>query len=106
MRALTAVLIVATIMLFGAAASAAPSLPAQDDDQPGPVQISEAEQPQGGIIPKPNSGSPPENPGDRGGAYQWLLFGLIIVFMAVAAGSVYRSSRRARASQRPATPTG
>ena len=81
----------------------APAPPAQDSDE-SPVQITEADtQPQGGIIPKPNSGVAPTNPGDRGGAYQWLLFGLMILFGAVAFTSVRRTAKRTQAARAAAS---
>ena len=51
------------------------------------------------IIPEPNSGSEPEDAGDRGGALQTVLF-VGIIGMIVAGGAiVVRQSRRARAER-------
>ena len=92
------VLALVIVLTTFAVAPGALAAPAQDDDAP--VEITEAEEQQpGGIIPRPNSGAPPEDPGDRGGAYQWLLFGLIIVFIAVAVLSIRRSAKRAQANR-------
>lgn len=51
------------------------------------------------IVPAPNSGAAPSEAGDRGGALQLALLGLIVV--AVAGGVVHltRQSRRGRASE-------
>lgn len=103
----TLILALALAMTVAAASPAAaiaanPSVPmvgAQDADD-GPVQITDPDQqPQGGIIPRPNSGSAPDDPGDRGGAYQWILFGLIIVFIAVAFTSIRRTAKRTQAAR-------
>jgi hypothetical protein len=49
-----------------------------------------------GIIPRPNSGNPPAEAGDRGGSLQLALLGLILVVIATVVGVVVRQSRRAR----------
>ena len=51
------------------------------------------------IVPQPNSGEAPDDPSDRGGWQQYLVFGLIIGGMAVIVAIVMRQSRRARAAQ-------
>jgi len=50
----------------------------------------------GEIIPRPNSGRPPEHPGDRGGWQQLALFFVILAAIAAIAVAVWWSSRRAR----------
>lgn len=49
-----------------------------------------------GIIPKPNSGVAPTDPGDRGGSLQGLLFFLIVAVVAGIAGLIWRQSRTIR----------
>jgi len=58
------------------------------------------------IIPRPDEGHAPRNPGDRGGWQQSLVFGLVLAGMALLAGLAWRSSRRARTAQAKAPPTG
>ncbi|KAA0235254.1 MAG: hypothetical protein EDR02_04770 [Actinobacteria bacterium] len=52
------------------------------------------------IIPQPNSGSPPDHPGDRGGWQQLSLLALIVVAVAAIFLLVRRESRRKRDAQR------
>jgi hypothetical protein len=52
------------------------------------------------FIPQPNSGTPPEDLGDRGGAGQLALFALVCAGIALIFGLAYRESRRARAARR------
>lgn len=65
---------------------------AQDDPPQVPTQD---------IIPKPNSGSAPEEAGDRGGALQLLLPALIVAALGGAVWHLTRESRRARATAVP-----
>jgi hypothetical protein len=51
------------------------------------------------IIPEPNEGSEPTEAGDRGGALQLLVLGLVVVGVGGAALHLTRVSRRARAGQ-------
>lgn len=98
MKAVVALLIVALSMPAAVVGSAGPA-GAQDEDPP-PVEISDdVDQPVGGIIPKPNSGVAPDDAGDRGGALQLALLGLIVTFAAVAFFSVRRTSRKALAKR-------
>ncbi len=53
---------------------------------------------QGGrIIPRPNSGHPPEDAGDRGGSLQILVFFLVLAGTATIALLAFRDSRKAKA---------
>ncbi len=52
-----------------------------------------------GILPRPNSGAAPTNPGDPGGWAQLLLFTVIIGGLLVVGFLAWRSSKRARAKQ-------
>lgn len=54
-----------------------------------------------GIIPEPNSGHAPDEAGDRGGALQLLVLGLIVVAMAGGVALVVRESRRNLARRSP-----
>jgi hypothetical protein len=56
----------------------------------------DVESPVGQIIPKPNSGAAPQDAGDRGGALQLALLGLLVLFFAFAAWRVRLTVRRAR----------
>lgn len=49
------------------------------------------------IIPRPEDGRAPENPGDPGGWEQLALLGVIVAGMGTVGGLAWRSSRRARA---------
>lgn len=91
-------ILLALALLLGSLFLVTPTAVAQDTDE-GPVVVTEADQPAGGIIIRPNSGVAPDDPGDRGGALQLTLLGLIVGFVAVAFFSIRRSSRRALASQ-------
>jgi hypothetical protein len=57
-----------------------------------------SEDPGGGIVPEPDSGVPPTEAGDRGGALQLALLGLVIVVLVAGVVQLRRHSRRARAS--------
>jgi hypothetical protein len=51
------------------------------------------------IIPRPNSGVPPEDAGDRGGALQFVVLGAIVVGVSLVATFAIRESRRNRAAR-------
>jgi hypothetical protein len=53
------------------------------------------------IIPEPNEGHEPTEAGDRGGALQLLVLGLVVVGIGGAVLHLTRVSRRARAGQEP-----
>lgn len=64
------------------------------------------DQPLGGIIPKPNTGTKPQDLGDRGGAGQVVLFVMMTGFMAAIFVVIARSTAkntRQRAAQRTNT---
>jgi hypothetical protein len=52
------------------------------------------------IVPEPNSGHEPTEAGDRGGALQLLLLGLVVVAVGGAVVHLSRQSRRARSRTR------
>lgn len=61
-----------------------------------PVQIEEVDNPLGKIIPQPNSGLAPTDPGHRGGSLQLTLLALIITFFTIAIFLIRRNIRNAR----------
>lgn len=48
------------------------------------------------IVPEPNSGAEPTEAGDRGGALQLLILGLVVLAVAGAVTHLVRQSRRSR----------
>jgi hypothetical protein len=109
-----AVLLVAALTIFAAAVPAAaadsatvatvsadssPPAAAQqpEDDPDGDPSTDDAPLPGQDMIPEPNSGRPPRDAGDRGGALQGVVLLLIVVGVAGIAGLAVRESRRARA---------
>lgn len=51
------------------------------------------------IIPRPDEGAEPDEPGDRGGALQTVVFLVIVGGLVVIGTIVVRQSRRARAGR-------
>jgi hypothetical protein len=49
------------------------------------------------IIPRPNSGHPPQDAGDRGGALQFALLGLIVLGVTIVCVKIFRSTRQIQA---------
>lgn len=92
-RALAALVLVAALGVLGLSAAAS----AQEEPQP------TNEVPTQDIVPKPNSGRPPEDAGDRGGALQLLVLALIVG--AVGFGA-WRLSTQLRNAKRSAPPPG
>ena len=82
LRVVAVILLVALMLSMGVAALA-----------------QEGESPVGEIIPKPDSGAEPEEPGDRGGSLQVILLGLIGVAITGMAVYIARQSRSARAER-------
>ncbi len=80
-------IVVTVLVLVGSAA-----LPAAAQENPKP------EAPTQDIVPRPNSGEAPEEAGDRGGALQLLVVGLIVVAVGGAVAHLVRQSHRARSS--------
>ncbi|MDE0803604.1 MAG: hypothetical protein OSA99_09805 [Acidimicrobiales bacterium] len=90
-------LLVAAACLLLVLAPPAIAAPAGDGDAP---VTTLGQQPEGGgIIPRPDSGTEPEDAGDRGGALQTVLFVVMLGGVVVIAGLVVRESRRARANR-------
>ena len=94
MRLLTATLLVLTL-------SAAPAV-AQEPGT-GSTTTTLAGLPAPDIIPQPNTDSAPTEAGDRGGALQLAVFGLLVVAIGGAVFVIVRQSRRARADESPGT---
>ena len=84
-----------------AAVAAGGSLPAAaqqpEDDPDGDPSTDDAPLPGQDMIPEPNSGRPPSDAGDRGGALQGVVLLLIVIGVGGIAGLALRESRRARA---------
>lgn len=93
MRRLLAGLLVALVL--GALAAPAGAAVAQDETDP------TNEVPTQDIVPKPNSGRPPEDAGDRGGALQLLVLGLIVGAVGFGVWRLSRQVRGAKTGPRP-----
>lgn len=95
MRRLLATLALLSVLALGALAGAAVPASAQSEGQ-----VTTTTAPRGGdIIPQPNSGSEPEDAGDRGGALQTVLFLGLVGAIVVGAAVIVRQSRKARAER-------
>ena len=90
-RILLAVLLAAALLGPGAVGPAA----AQDTQPTNEVPTQD-------IVPKPNSGTPPEDAGDRGGALQLLVLALIVAAVAFGGWHLSRQVQRGRATRPPA----
>jgi hypothetical protein len=96
---LGAVVVAALLLLGSAGASAQAGVSAQDGTPTTSTTSSTvAELPPAEMIPRPNSGHAPEDAGDRGGALQLLVFGLVVVAIGAGVTKVVLDSRRARRS--------
>jgi hypothetical protein len=89
-------LLVLTVFVLGMLV-APPALAQSDDGRDEPVTTTTAGG--GDIIPRPNTGVEPEDPGDRGGALQSVLFVGIVGGIVLIGALVVRQSRRARAER-------
>ena len=88
------------VLLF--APARADGAPAQDEPTTtSPTFGENPDAPEQHIIPRPNSGTPPEDAGDRGGALQFVVLGAIVVGVSVVATLAVRESRRNRRSGTP-----
>ena len=83
-----AVLLAAVTVLVPVTAVAAGETPSTTEAPPPPD-----------IIPEPNSGVEPSDPGDRGGALQVLVLALVVAAVAGAGALLVRQSRRAKAAR-------
>ena len=92
-RAIGALAIALLLVLSLASASAV----AQDDGTTTTTQpIRDSDTGLNDIVPQPNSGEAPDDPSDRGGWQQFMVFGLIVGGMGVIVVLVVRQSRHAR----------
>lgn len=89
------------LIVIATLSAASPAWSQQAEPTESPVVVEEGElqgdSPIGQIIPAPNSGAAPRDAGDRGGALQLAVFGLILLFGVVA---VWRVSSGARKAER------
>jgi hypothetical protein len=86
---IAAVLIACVLVLAPAAASA------QTDTTPSPsTTLFVAEGESNSIIPQPNSGRAPQQPGDRGGWLQTVTFLLVIGGMGTVVGVIARATAK------------
>ncbi|MBN2624618.1 MAG: hypothetical protein JXA83_14665 [Acidimicrobiales bacterium] len=76
-----------------------PDAPADDGTGGSADEVGEEPLQGDDIIPKPNSGRHPAEAGDRGGALQVLVLGLIVAGVGGIAAMVMRESRRNRRDQ-------
>ena len=105
--AFVAVLLVVAVTVLsagapvGAAVAARGSIPVAvqqpEDDPDGDPSTDDAPLPAQEMIPEPNSGRPPSDAGDRGGALQGVVLLLIVIGVGGITGLALRESRRARA---------
>jgi hypothetical protein len=68
--------------------------------EPPSTATTEVEVPTQDIVPAPNSGEAPHEAGDRGGALQLALLGLLVVGVGAGVLLVVRQSRRSRDAAR------
>jgi hypothetical protein len=94
-----ALALVVAVLVLGAA----PAL-SQEPPPVGTTPTTLAQVPTNDIVVKPNTGTPPATSGDRGGAAQVLLLGLMVAGVAGIAALVVRESRRVRAQGGAADP--
>jgi len=86
-------LVVVTLLSFIVLALTATGASAQE--QPTTSQGTPVDQ---DIIPDPDTGRPPEEAGDRGGALQLAVLGLVVVAIGGGIYAITRESRRKRAA--------
>jgi hypothetical protein len=80
--------VVAAVLLLGPAGASA-------QDAPTTTSSTVADLPPAEMIPRPNSGQAPDDAGDRGGALQLLVFGLVVVAVGAGVTKLVLDSRRA-----------
>jgi hypothetical protein len=89
---LAAAVLVAVVLWWGAPAFALPAQ--QPGDEGDSTTSSVTAPPDQDIIPEPNSGHPPTEAGDRGGALQLALLALIVAGVGFVAWRIIVSARR------------
>lgn len=100
---LAPVLAAVLVALLLAVLGAGPAL-GQEPPPVGTTPTTLVQVPTNDIVVKPNTGTPPASSGDRGGAAQVLLLGLLVAGVAGIAALVVRESRRARDRQGTGAP--
>jgi hypothetical protein len=96
--ALTVLSVGAPVGVAVAAGGSVPAAAQQPEDDPdGDPSTDDAPLPGQEMIPEPNSGRPPSDAGDRGGALQGVVLLLIVIGVGGIAALALRESRRARA---------
>lgn len=90
---------VVALGVLAAPVGPAPLAPAAAAEDTTTTSTTTAPRPGGDIIPQPNSGQEPEDPGDRGGSLQTALFFGLIVAVVAAVAVLVRQSRKARAER-------
>ena len=90
-KSLALVAFLLIVVAFTAGAPAAPAGAGDDPDRTTTTAFDDGDQ---RIIPRPNSGHDPEDAGDRGGALQLALLGLIVVGVGVIGVKVFRQTRQ------------
>lgn len=88
--------VVAAVVALLLVGPVGPSASAQEGVGPTSTSSTIAELPPAEIIPRPNSGHEPEDAGDRGGALQLAVLGLLLVAVGGGVWKVVRDVRRAR----------
>jgi hypothetical protein len=91
------VALLVTGLVLVVAPARADAAPAQQDPTTTPTAEGEnPDAPEQDIIPRPNSGTQPEDAGDRGGALQLVVLGAIVAGVSVVVALAVRESRRNR----------
>ena len=83
-------------LLLVALATLVLTAPPASAQEPGTTTTSLPQVPTQEIVPQPNSGTDPDEAGDRGGALQVTVLVLVVVAVGGAVVMVVRQSRRAR----------
>jgi hypothetical protein len=95
--ALTIVAVPAPVGAAGTDGGTVPAAVQQPEDDPdGDPSTDDAPIPDQDMIPEPNSGRPPSDAGDRGGALQGVVFVLIVIGVGGIGVLAVWESRRAR----------
>jgi hypothetical protein len=85
---------VACLFLIVLALTLAAAAPARAGDDPDSTTTTAFDDGEQRIIPRPNSGHEPDEAGDRGGALQLAVLGLVVVGVGVVGFNVFRKTRQ------------
>jgi hypothetical protein len=97
MRTGTRLLVLLLVLVAALGAPPAEGLPAVEEPPAVPTTTAA---PQGGgvdLLPGPDAGTPPQDAGDRGGAGQLAMFGLVVAGLLLIIALAVRDARRSRA---------